>query len=76
MARPHPRTIAYLRVSTPEQDVAKNQTDILLLAHRKQLVLCQILIDWYGDCMDPLGGPRTWNAPEGGPPCQGKEHIR
>jgi DNA invertase Pin-like site-specific DNA recombinase len=37
MARHHPRTIAYLRVSTPEQDVAKNQTDILLLAHRKQL---------------------------------------
>jgi DNA invertase Pin-like site-specific DNA recombinase len=38
MARQHPRTIAYLRVSTSEQDVAKNQTDILLLAHRKQLV--------------------------------------
>src|SRR5262245_55831890 len=37
MARQHPRTIAYLRVSTHEQDVAKNQTDILLLAHRKQL---------------------------------------
>ena len=37
MARHHPRTIAYLRVSTPEQDVAKNQADILLLAHRKQL---------------------------------------
>src|SRR5919198_3731669 len=37
MARQHPRTIAYLRVSTSEQDVAKNQTDILLLAHRKQL---------------------------------------
>ena len=37
MARHHPRTIAYLRVSTSEQDVAKNQTDILLLAHRKQL---------------------------------------
>jgi len=28
MARQHPRTIAYLRVSTHEQDVAKNQTDI------------------------------------------------
>ena len=37
MARQHPRTIAYLCVSTHEQDVAKNQTDILLLAHRKQL---------------------------------------
>ena len=37
MAQHHPRTIAYLRVSTHEQDVAKNQTDILLLAHRKQL---------------------------------------
>jgi DNA invertase Pin-like site-specific DNA recombinase len=37
MARQHPRTIAYLRVSTSEQDVAKNQTEILLLAHRKQL---------------------------------------
>src|SRR5215467_10988167 len=37
MARQHPRTIAYLRVSTHEQDAAKNQTDILLLAHRKQL---------------------------------------
>jgi DNA invertase Pin-like site-specific DNA recombinase len=37
MARPPPRTIAYLRVSTHEQDVAKNQTDILLLAHRQQL---------------------------------------
>ena len=37
MARQHPRTIAYLRVSTHEQDVAKNQTDILLFAHRKQL---------------------------------------
>jgi DNA invertase Pin-like site-specific DNA recombinase len=37
MARHHPRTIAYLRVSTSEQDVAKNQTEILLLAHRKQL---------------------------------------
>jgi hypothetical protein len=37
MARPHPHTIAYLRVSTHEQDVAKNQTDILLLAHRQQL---------------------------------------
>jgi len=37
MARQHPRTIAYLRVSTHEQDVAKNQADILLLAHRQQL---------------------------------------
>ena len=43
---------------------------------RVALVPCQILIDWYGDCMNPFGGPRPWNAPEGGPPCQGKEHTR
>jgi hypothetical protein len=42
----------------------------------KALVLCQILIDWYGDCMNPFGDSRTWNAPEGGPPCQAKEHSR
>ena len=37
MARRRPRTIAYLRVSTSDQDVEKNKTDILLLAHRKEL---------------------------------------
>ncbi len=37
MALHHPRTIAYLRVSTHEQDVVKNQADILLLAHRQHL---------------------------------------
>src|SRR5712692_2534653 len=37
MALQCPRTIAYLRVSTSEQDVAKNQADILMLAHRKHL---------------------------------------
>lgn len=37
MARRRPRTIAYLRVSTSDQDVEKNKADILLLAHRKEL---------------------------------------
>lgn len=37
MARRRPRTIAYLRVSTSDQDVEKNKADILLLAHRKDL---------------------------------------
>ena len=37
MARRPPRTIAYLRVSTSDQDVEKNKADILLLAHRKDL---------------------------------------
>jgi hypothetical protein len=37
MAPQRPRTIAYLRVSTSEQDVAKNQADILILANRKHL---------------------------------------
>ena len=37
MARRPPRTIAYLRVSTSDQEVEKNTADILLLAHRKDL---------------------------------------
>lgn len=37
MARRRPRTIAYLRVSTSDQDVEKNKADILLLAHRQDL---------------------------------------
>src|SRR5216683_1366346 len=37
MAPQRPCTIAYLRVSTSEQDVTKNQADILMLAHRKHL---------------------------------------
>jgi DNA invertase Pin-like site-specific DNA recombinase len=37
MARRRPRTIAYLRVSTSDQDVEKNKAAILLLAHRKDL---------------------------------------
>ncbi len=37
MIPPHPRTIAYLRVSTPDQDVEKNKADILFLAHYKAL---------------------------------------
>jgi DNA invertase Pin-like site-specific DNA recombinase len=37
MTRRYPRTIAYLRVSTSDQDVDKNKADILLLAHRKDL---------------------------------------
>jgi|tagenome__1003787_1003787.scaffolds.fasta_scaffold19484165_1 DNA invertase Pin-like site-specific DNA recombinase len=32
-----PRTTAYLRVSTNDQDVEKNKADILLLAHRQAL---------------------------------------
>jgi DNA invertase Pin-like site-specific DNA recombinase len=30
-----PRTVAYLRVSTREQDLEKNKADILLLANRR-----------------------------------------
>ncbi len=45
MAWQHPRTIASRRVSTHEQDVAKNQTDILLLAHRQQLGQVQFVDD-------------------------------
>lgn len=37
MTRRYPRTIAYLRVSTSDQEVDKNKADILLLAHRKDL---------------------------------------
>src|SRR6266853_3521007 len=37
MVPPHPRTTAYLRVSTNDQDVEKNKADILLLAHRYAL---------------------------------------
>jgi DNA invertase Pin-like site-specific DNA recombinase len=37
MARRRPRTIAYLRVSTSDQDVEKNKAAILLLAHRQDL---------------------------------------
>jgi predicted site-specific integrase-resolvase len=37
MTRIHPRTIAYLRVSTNDQDLEKNQADILRLANRKNL---------------------------------------
>jgi DNA invertase Pin-like site-specific DNA recombinase len=38
MMVPHrPRTTAYLRVSTNDQDVEKNKADILLLAHRHHL---------------------------------------
>ena len=32
-----PRIIAYLRVSTPDQDLEKNKADILFLAHHKAL---------------------------------------
>jgi len=31
-----PRTVAYLRVSTREQDLEKNKADILLLANRRE----------------------------------------
>jgi DNA invertase Pin-like site-specific DNA recombinase len=31
-----PRTVAYLRVSTREQNLEKNKADILLLAHRRE----------------------------------------
>ena len=31
-----PRTVAYLRVSTRDQDLEKNKADILLLAHRRE----------------------------------------
>lgn len=37
MARSRPHTIAYLRVSTTDQDVEKNKADILVLANRKDL---------------------------------------
>lgn len=37
MIPPTPRTIAYLRVSTPDQDVEKNKADILFLANHKDL---------------------------------------
>src|ERR1700745_3316149 len=37
MSPPHPRTTAYLRVSTSDQDVEKNKADILVLAHRYAL---------------------------------------
>jgi DNA invertase Pin-like site-specific DNA recombinase len=33
----HPCTIAYLRVSTGDQDLEKNKADILILAHRQEL---------------------------------------
>jgi len=33
----HTKTIAYLRVSTAEQDVDKNKSDILHLANEKEL---------------------------------------
>ena len=32
-----PRTIAYLRVSTPDQDIEKNKADLLRLANDKEL---------------------------------------
>jgi len=34
---PQPKTIAYLRVSTTEQDLEKNKFDILQLANEKLL---------------------------------------
>jgi DNA invertase Pin-like site-specific DNA recombinase len=37
MARTRPRTLAYLRVSTSDQDPEKNKADILRLANRKDL---------------------------------------
>ena len=37
MTRPRPRTTAYLRVSTNEQDVETNKADILMLANRNDL---------------------------------------
>ena len=37
MAHPRPRTTAYLRVSTNDQDVDTNKADILMLANRKDL---------------------------------------
>jgi DNA invertase Pin-like site-specific DNA recombinase len=43
MARPHPRTIASLRVSTHEPEVAKHQTDMLRRAHRQQLGQVQVV---------------------------------
>src|SRR6266511_5571496 len=36
------------------------------------LVLCQILIDWYGNRVNPSGGARMWSSAEGELPCQGK----
>jgi DNA invertase Pin-like site-specific DNA recombinase len=33
----HPCTVAYLRVSTDDQDLKKNKADILMLANRKAL---------------------------------------
>jgi DNA invertase Pin-like site-specific DNA recombinase len=37
MTRTHPCTVAYLRISTGDQDLEKNKADILLLANRKEL---------------------------------------
>lgn len=37
MAKKHPKTIGYLRVSTADQDLDKNKSDILLLANQKRL---------------------------------------
>ncbi|MGE3542193.1 MAG: recombinase family protein [Candidatus Tectimicrobiota bacterium] len=37
MLHPGTRTTAYLRVSTPDQDLAKNKAEILLLAHQHHL---------------------------------------
>ena len=37
MMPPHHRTMAYLRVSTPDQDVEKNKADILFLANHQAL---------------------------------------
>ena len=36
-AQSAPRTVAYLRVSTLDQDVAKNKTDILHFANQRDL---------------------------------------
>ena len=37
MMPPHHRTMAYLRVSTPDQDMEKNKADILFLANHQAL---------------------------------------
>ncbi|HCS65964.1 MAG TPA: resolvase [Cellvibrio sp.] len=37
LAKTHPKTIGYLRVSTADQDLDKNKSDILVLAHQKHL---------------------------------------
>ncbi len=37
MTHSHPRTLAYLRVSTSDQDLEKNKADILTLANRRDL---------------------------------------